>query len=53
MTVTELFPTKKFCFRETVKYYEGLNNSLKLELLKMYKYDFELFGYEWEKYFQD
>ena len=42
-----------FAFSETLKYYEGLNRNLKLELLKMYRYDFEMFGYDWELYFQD
>ena len=48
-----LFFVKYFAFSETLKYYEGLNRNLKLELLKIYRYDFEMFGYDWELYFQD
>ena len=38
-------------FSQTAKYYSALDKDLKLELLKMYRYDFELFGYDWKKYF--
>ena len=42
-----------FVFSDTLKYYEGLSRNLKLELLKIYRLDFEMFGYDWELYFQD
>ena len=42
-----------FVFSKTVEYFDNLPVSLKMKLLKIYQLDFELFGYDWKKYFEN
>ena len=42
-----------FYFSVTVEYFKQLSRKQKNNLLQMYKLDFELFGYDWRKYFTE
>ena len=42
-----------FYFSVTVEYFKQLSRKQKNNLLQMYKLDFELFGYDWRKYFKE
>ena len=42
-----------FYFSITVEYFKQLSRKQKNNLLQMYKLDFELFGYDWRKYFKE
>ena len=55
LATTSMIHDKKFFFDQTffrtLFFFKQLSLPLKEKLLKMYKLDFELFGYDWRKYF--